>query len=327
MPRITKVDLLIAGSGPAGCAVALEAVARGYSVALCEAPRVRAPSHMGEIVLPGENTDHSAHSIELESFVHWAGAGIGVASSNPAVHIDKQAFNQNLREEAMRGGVMYLPDTRVAGLERVGGCWRIDSTRGPIECALIADATGRSAAIARKLGAKRVAFDRLTAAMVAFPASGRPTQRLVEAAENGWWFCANHPRLGSVGTYFTDSDLRTDFEDALRQSRFAKEFLGASHAGRTKMFAAGTALLHPVAGIGWFAVGDAAWSCDPLSSSGIANAFRSAAWALEAIACYADRVAGEFADYLKTYESVYRSAKRTGEFWRRRTRSIPQYER
>jgi flavin-dependent dehydrogenase len=313
-----KVDILIAGAGPAGCAVALEALARGYSVAMSEAPRARAPVHLGEIARPGEFTAGDEYSVESESFVLWSGPGIGVAWSNPAAQIDKHAFNENLRRQAIHAGANYLPETRVRSLERTGGRWRIDTTSGPIDSAWIADATGRVAAIARKLGARRVAFDRLTATTVTFPPSGRPTQHLVEAAENGWWFCAHHPALGTVGTYFTDNDLRTDFDDALRQSRCAKVFLPADGAGRPNILAAGTAMLDPVAGEGWFAVGDAAWSCDPLSSSGISNAFRSASWALEGMEDYADRVAEEFAAYMQSYQSVYRSAGRTGEFWRRR---------
>ena len=190
---------------------------------MSEAPRSRAPVHLGEIARPGEFTAGDAFRMESESFVLWSGPGIGVAWSNPAAQIDKHAFNENLRRQAIHAGAQYLPETRVRSLERTGGRWRIDTTTGPIDSAWIADATGRVAAIARKLGARRVAFDRLTATTVTFPPSGRPTQHLVEAAENGWWFCANHPALGTVGTYFTDNDLRIDFDDALRQSRCAKD--------------------------------------------------------------------------------------------------------
>jgi flavin-dependent dehydrogenase len=315
---LSKVDILIAGAGPAGCAVALEALAGGYSVTLCEAPRASAPLHLGEIARPGEFTEGAEFRTESESFVLWSGPGIGVAWSNPAAQIDKHAFNENLRRQVIRAGAQYLPETRVLSLERTAGRWRIDTNTGKIDTAWIADATGRVAAIARRLGARRIAFDRLTATTVTYPPVGRPTQHLVEAAENGWWFCANHPALGTVGTYFTDNDLRTDFDDALRQSHCAKAFLPPSRSSSPNILAAGTTMLCPVAGEGWFAVGDAAWSCDPLSSSGISNAFRSASWALEGMANYADRVAEEFASYMQSYQSVYRSAARTGEFWRRR---------
>jgi flavin-dependent dehydrogenase len=315
---LSIVDILIAGAGPAGCAAALEALARGWSVTLCEAARTGAPLHLGETARPGEFKAGDAFRTESESFVSWSGPGIGVAWSNPAAQIDKQTFVENLRQQAIRAGARYLPETRVLSLERTAGRWRIETTSGSINSEWIADATGRVAAIARKLGARRVAFDRLTAATVTYPPTGRPTQHLVEAAENGWWYCANHPVLGTVGIYFTDNDLRIDFGDALRQSRCAKEFLPARRVGCPSILAAGTTMLSPVAGDGWFAVGDAAWSCDPLSSSGISNAFRSSSWAFEGAADYTKRVTEEFAAYMRSYQSVYASAGRTGEFWRRR---------
>jgi flavin-dependent dehydrogenase len=315
---LSKVDILIAGAGTAGCAVALEALARGWSVTLCEAPRTSAPLHLGETARPGEFAAGDAFRTESESFVFGSGPGIGVTWRNPAAQIDKHAFNESLRQQAIRAGARYLPQTRVLSLERSDGRWRIETTNGPIDSELVADATGRVAAIARKLGARRLAFDRLTATTVTYPPSGRPTQHLVEAAGNGWWFCANHPVLGTVGTYFTDNDLRCDFDDALRQSRCARAFLPARRRACPNILATGTTMLSPVAGDGWFAVGDAAWSCDPLSSSGIGNAFRSASWAFEKAADYTNRVADEFAAYMRSYQAVYRSAGRTGEFWRRR---------
>src|SRR6185295_5824487 len=143
-----------------------EALARGYSVALCEAPRAGPPLHLGEIAWPGEVTAGGAYSIESESFVLWSGPGIGVAWSNPAAQIDKHAFNENLRRQAIHAGAQYLRETRVLSLERTGGRWRIETNSGTIDTAWIADATGRVAAIARKLGARRIPFDRLTATTV-----------------------------------------------------------------------------------------------------------------------------------------------------------------
>jgi flavin-dependent dehydrogenase len=314
-----RVDYLIAGAGLAGCALALRTLARGYSTMLCAAPRVLPDVHLGETTRPHELTDCAAHSLPSETFVHWAGTEIGRVSSSQAAQVDKHSLNRGLLEEAIRMRAIYLPETRLLAFERTARSWRIDSTSGTIHSAFVVDATGRAAAVARKLGARRVAFDRLTAETVSFPASRRPAQHLIEAAENGWWFCAHHPALGSVATYFTDNDMRLNFDDALRQSRFAKIFLGAGRTNRPRRLAAGTAILNPVAGPFWFAIGDAALSCDPLSSSGISNAFHLASWALDGTVVYSKRVAREFSSYLQTYKSVYASAQRNGEFWRRRS--------
>ena len=241
-------------------------------------------------------------------------------------HVDKQAFTSTLQNEvASRGGLVLL-DTRVIGVERAGDAWLAHTSRGTIESSFLVDATGRVAALARKLGARRIAWDRLTATTISLPA--KPVvQRMIEALDGGWWYCASHPALGVAATYFTDNDLRCDVESALEQSRFAKLFIAHDNkasAFRPQVLAANSSLLQPVAGRGWCAAGDAAFSCDPLSSSGIENAFRSAEWAIEAVRCgstngYAQQISQHFLSYLNERKKVYSMADRQGEFWQRRT--------
>jgi flavin-dependent dehydrogenase len=254
-----------------------------------------------------------------ESFVCWSTPEIGVASSEAAHQIDKQAFNQELLSQAIANGARYLPDTRVLAIDRQHGHWNITTNHSVIHTDLVADATGRAACIARKLGARRIALDTLTATTIALAPRGDRQQYLIEAVESGWWYCACHPKLGRVGTYFTDNDLRAPFSEALGKSRLARTFLGANAAPCARVLAAATALLEPVAGPGWFAVGDAAWSCDPLSSSGISNALKSAAWALSGGPVYRECVANAFAEYRRSHRLMYDSCAQQGEFWRRRT--------
>jgi flavin-dependent dehydrogenase len=304
---------MIVGGGVAGCALALEALRRGCSVGLCDGHRRTPPPHLGEMA----DVPESGSGVS-ESFLRWSGRGIGVANSVAVQQIDKHAFNQELLSQAITRGARYLPDTAVLTIDRQSEHWRIETKRGVIVSALLADATGRTACVARKLGATRIAFDTLTATTIALPPRGDRQQYLIEAAEAGWWYCACHPKLGRVGTYFTDNDLRTPFADALRKSKLARPFLDDMPPLRPRVLAAGTALLQPVAGPGWFAVGDAAWSCDPLSSSGIANALRSAAWVFAGVPGYRELVANAFAEYRRAYRVMYQKCTERGEFWRRR---------
>ena len=339
--RGVRTAILIAGAGPAGCAVALEALAHGFSVALCDATRISQPAHLGEIfqsqakfpglVEAGAILANGRHHRDSESFVHWGRPGMGLTSNHSVEaseapwHLDKQAFTSALQNEvASRGGLVLL-GTRVIGVERAGDAWLVRTSRGAIESSFLVDATGRVAAIACKLGARRLGVDRLTATTISLPAKPR-VQRMIEAMENGWWYCASHPTLGIAATYFTDNDLRCDVASALEQSRFTKIFVAGKNAASAfcpRVLAAHTSLLLPVAGQGWCAVGDAAFSCDPLSSSGIENAFRSAEWAIEAVRCgstdaYARQISQDFERYLQERQRVYSAANRHGEFWRRR---------
>lgn len=297
----------------AGCALAQEALRHGCSVALCDGPRRTQPPYLGEM------TDVPRFGSDVwESFVCWSGVGTGVATGEASQQIDKLAFNRELLSRAIARGARYLPDTLVLTIDRQQGHWSIATNHAVIRSAMLADATGRAACIARKLGAKRIALDTLTATTVALPPRGDRQQYLVEAAEAGWWYCAGHPKLGRVGTYFTDNDLRTPFADTLRKSKLARPFLGAFPSVRPRVLAAGTALLQPVAGPGWLAVGDAAWSCDPLSSSGISNALRSATWVFAGVSAYCERVAAAFSEYRREHRLMYARCTQQGEFWRRR---------
>jgi flavin-dependent dehydrogenase len=239
--------------------------------------------------------------------------------SETSQQIDKPAFTRALLLQALAGGAQYLPDTRVLTMERRPGHWRVDTDRCEIRAALVGDATGRASSIARKLGAKRIALDTLTATTIALPPSGDRQQYLIEAVEGGWWYCARHPKFGRVGTYFTDNDMRIPFAEAVRRSSLTRHFLGDIPSQRPRVFSAATATLEPVSGPAWFAVGDAAWSSDPLSSSGIANAVYTAAWAIEDVRGFPERVAQAFQEYRRNYESMYATSAQRGEFWRRRT--------
>src|SRR5215471_3400184 len=92
----SKLDLVIVGGGLAGCALALEAVGRQYSVALCDVPLMAPRPHLGEMAdIPEFGSSVS------ESFVRWSTPGIGVARSEAPPQIDKMAFNRELLSRAI----------------------------------------------------------------------------------------------------------------------------------------------------------------------------------------------------------------------------------
>jgi flavin-dependent dehydrogenase len=273
--------------------------------------------HLGEMAhIPDVGSGNS------EAFVSWTSREIGVAPNQPVGQIDKSALNQKLLSQVLPRLTRYLPDARVLTIDRAGGHWEIATSRGTVRAAFIADATGRAAFIARRLGARRIALDTLTATTTTAPPDGRKQQYLVEASAGGWWYCAHHPDLGSVATYFTDNDLRIPFQDALRGSKFAHHFVDPMPLARPRVLAAATALLQPVSDSGWFAVGDAVWSSDPLSSSGISTAFQTAAWALADLRGYPQRVASEFALYRHAQRVTYETCAQRGDFWQRRNTRV-----
>ena len=104
-----------------------------------------------------------------------------------------------------------------------------------------------------------------------------------------------------------------------------------SSRGRSSVHGAQSAFLTPARGAGWIAIGDAAWSSDPLAGIGVSEALQSARSAARAVdaACSGDdgmlsaygealneRVTAVLAQLLRAYREELRWADRP--FWRRR---------
>jgi hypothetical protein len=127
----------------------------------------------------------------------------------PGWHIDRRRFDATLARCAEAAGVEVLRGTRLIAQERpTEGPWQLDVARDAgVErlCArMLIDATGRSAALARRLGARRLIHDRLVGVVGFFaPHVSPPThdrRTLVESIEDGWWYTARsaHRRASGV---------------------------------------------------------------------------------------------------------------------------------
>jgi flavin-dependent dehydrogenase len=207
---------------------------------------------------------------------------------------------------------------------------------------MLVDATGRAAAIGRRLGARCASTDRLTA-LTQFVDQREITdpRTLVETFRDGWWYTAPLPGNRRIVCCMTDADLARPLslhEPAAWAQQLASthHILGAvRHAtpcGPLIARAVGSRQLDPAAGDGWLAVGDAASMFDPLSSQGILKALRSGIFASYAIADvlagrdpggvkrYAAYVRAEFAAYTRTHAKYYAEEQRWPDsaFWQRR---------
>ena len=86
--------------------------------------------------------------------------------------------------------------SRVVRCAAADGGWRLEiessSGREVLKADFVADATGRPAHLARRLGARRLRYDRLVgaASLLRSPAPSTDTYTLVEAVPAGWWYSA-----------------------------------------------------------------------------------------------------------------------------------------
>jgi len=261
-------------------------------------------------------------------------------------HLDRASFDGALRHFAASQGVEVRRGDTVHGLEREDGRWRVLTGTGRrLDTGVLIDATGRAAAIAHRLGARRRIQDRLTGLYTVLrhdETSSSDGFSRIEADDDGWWYTAPLPNGNRIVAYHTDSD-----RPSLRQFSAADGFMAALR--RTRMIAReveldGTTVTHaptavpahsasadPPIGDGWLAVGDAALSLDPLSSQGLLNAiFTGMAGGDTAIAILEGDPAaqGAYDARLSAIRSAYganlayfygtESIGRAGEFWTRR---------
>lgn len=266
--------MLVAGGGPAGLTLSRLLALRGWPSIVVDplAPRRRRFELVGpsavdafrcagiDDLLKDESVARASLGIcrqwgadkvwRYESFLNHRGAGGYV--------VDREALDGALRRRAVEAGVVLAPG-RFVGLQRTpdGHDARI-RMKGEIRhfaTSLVIDATGRPAAVGRRLGAQRVRRH----LQLAYPckAVSLPSDRSawlnVRGDETNWNYQLEGP-------------------DGLTEAWQ----IGALRPGHASGVDASTSRLEPPAGPGWIAVGDAASAFNPIWSEGLSNALGTA---------------------------------------------------
>ena len=309
----------MAGGGPAGAAAAIALARAGRSVLLCEAAD-GARAKVGEALPPAATpllrdlgalraVAADGHLPSYGNVARW-GAGEPYAvdfladPNGHGWHVDRARLESRLREVAREAGATVRTET-AAALVAGPSPWELDCGGQRVGARAFVDATGRRAALARTLGARRRRLDRLVAVhatLTADPAE-HDARTFVEAVPGGWWYCALVPGGRRVAAFLTDAGampagLRTaqGFLDAFS----ATALPGAGDRTLAEGPRAGAAhgmRLSAVAGDGWAAVGDAALACDPLSSQGMVTALYTGLCAARAVHDFLDGAGDALARY------------------------------
>jgi flavin-dependent dehydrogenase len=363
---VEAADVVVLGGGPAGLSAAIGLAGRGLRVEVVTLDRGDA-DRVGESLSPAaapllrelgvwDAFVADGHAPCFANASAWGGGEVRYQDflrdpRGHAWHIDRRRFERRLADRAEVVGVTTARVARPPGCEWVGDRWRmrVGSPDGEIEARFALDATGRSAWLGRRSGARRVAGDSQVAAVAFLEARGgriEDTTTLVEAVERGWWYSAALPDGRLVAAFMTDPDLlpprstSADFWPGLLD--------GATHTSRrlaegdyrptspARVVAASGGRLEPMAGPGWSAVGDAAICYDPLASHGLTVALASGRDAAEAISGhlrgevgaidrYTRRLRAAFDDYSAMRLDLYRAERRWPDapYWRRRREGSP----
>lgn len=297
------VDVVVVGGGPAGSAAALTLRRHsGHSVMVLE-QREYAREKVGETLSPGVLPlldylgvgEHFRQAGFSQSFAFTAAWGDSEVRAQDFLftgrghgwHLDRTRFDAGLANAARSMGAQLLTGVRVRAVERDGDAWklRIDGLEGSpeVRCRYLIDATGRSAWLARAVGASRVQQDRLVGISAYHAASDIVVEgcSLVEAVAVGWWYSAPVPDGRLIAVLMTDADLLQASHDdrehfwhtALAQAPNTRARLGERPIeGDLRVWPAHSQQLVPCCGDGWAAAGDAVAAFDPLSSMGIGYA-------------------------------------------------------
>jgi flavin-dependent dehydrogenase len=353
-------DVVIAGAGPAGAAAATHLARSGCTVLMADAgPARRFP--MGETLPPDAIRelcglgcsdsfldDGHPRSQGMCSFWGSAIAQFRDSFASPAGAgwiLDRPRFEEQLRAHAQRAGVRVHRRTRVVSAVPGRKFWTV-GLRSPgrelsVRARFLVDATGRSASLARALGARRRSFDRLAAVYACFPCDAHASGGMstIASSREGWWYGAGVPDGRMAVGLFSDSDLLRARDLAspvtwlklLRASPLGDRIVPADERELQLKACSAASQMVECGGDRWLAVGDAACCWDPLASAGITMGLRTGIEASHAIQAslsgdplaavhYARRIFTRTRHYLTERAFQYSAETRWTEepFWKRR---------
>ncbi len=312
-------DVLIAGAGPAGAALALLLGRRGVRVTLITGG-VRTAPHIGEHLSPrgclalarlGPSTTLAAGHLRCTGIDSiWGDEELQhtdylMQPAGSGLFLDRSAFDAHLLALATVEPSVTIVAGRVSPqIERFRGTWRVSARAGaatdPVRARFLVDATGRRSLVARALGASRRRVDRQMAVMAWFDQpegetrDDEPARLLLEAVSGGWWYTSRLPGARRVAAYLTDADQLADepassWRRALRSTTHVRPRLPPStRSARLVARPADSAILTQTSGDGWTAVGEAAVAFDPVSGFGLRHVLEDAMSAMEGVTAALD---------------------------------------
>jgi flavin-dependent dehydrogenase len=301
-------DIIIAGAGPAGAALARLAAFQGQRVMVVD-PMVPMPSRLESLAYsaiasleamglpwlledrhiarpcPGIRRLRSGHGPHIQDFLGIPG-GRGFT-------VSRTLFDAALRAEAARAGAAFVTGRVRSVLHGAAGVIANVDGVGCVSAPIVVDATGRRAALARRLGAKRKIVERMSAELLRAWTDSEATAAWLDVVPGPevWTYEIRGP-----------GGLNQQWRVARHGAGRRPEVLAAADAS--------TGILAPAAGMGWLAVGDAAICFDPLTSQGLANALGSALVAAGAFASGISRDPTGHAAYSNAVRATHEFSER-----------------
>src|SRR5271165_6326486 len=294
MPDL-EYDICVVGGGPAGAVAAYRLATLGYRVGLIEKEGFPRP-HVGESLSPGiwalldsiglgDLISRAGFLSPGETLLCWDGSQperVPAEVKGRGLLVDRAIFDSILLLAARQAGVDVLqPFT--AQVARVPRGWHIDlkgSSQAHISSSCLIDASGRRGC----LSGRRIPFSPPTFATWARVPCGDKDATRVEAIESGWLWAAPVSQGKTSLIFFCGPESLRERRGSLEQ--WLRRLLAGTQlfSGYAQTpFAYGPCVCdatcgyadEPVDAFG-IRVGEASFSLDPLSATGVEKAIQSA---------------------------------------------------
>lgn len=350
-----SVDVLIIGAGPAGSMLALGCAKQGIRVAVLarnprehSKPPIETLPPRGEFLLKSlgilsDCLEGATRSDDM--LVSWQTPSlmrnrIALDPHGSNWHIDRSSFDKSLVSAALALDINYIVvqgSSRLA-IDRTRLGWSIQT--GPsgmnlsVRSSLVVDASGLARVVARSRGSTVKRDDVLAIVWTVVKDCESHSALLIEAVPDGWWYSLGQPNGTLLCALVVDArhqakagETRTGlWRRAWGHSRHSRDRVPYTPA-QLSVSVAESGRLTELHGEGWFAVGDAATSFDPLSSNGLCNAIEQSIALSQVIAAgdpssmersrYAEAVIEKFELYRAQRDRMYRCVTRFAhhDFW------------
>ncbi len=296
-----EVEVCVIGAGPAGAALATRLAGLGHQVAVVEQHRFPRP-HVGESLSPAiwplleslgvrDRVAAGGFPQAVQARVRWRGADEERIGVGDGLTVDRGAFDAILLHRAREAGADVLPPATARRPGCSGAGWEVPLGDRVLHARFLADATGRR----RLLGGRKTLTSPSTLALHAIWRGGPPpdgTQTRIDALADGWLWGAHLPGGGFRVMAFVDPEtLASEGRDRERlycrllatSPLFAELVTSAQLAGRVQACNATSYAVATPIDTSCVKVGEAAFTIDPLSSSGVQTAIQTGLAAAAAV--------------------------------------------